>query len=230
MAGWESAGVRLTAPEEGELAAARLAQWLKDGHALPDVQPSLPNMAWLNLDAGEGCKYQTDARSYVYCGADVEYNRGLLLVGGSTKMVAGSLAASALYNRRQRRKAQAQAAAQWRPISECTLFFTSARMIVAAAQWNSLYYHDFDYVSHDVMFGVGPGLRMGVGGSDPIFFAVGWQSLWLFVLLMYLARGEVPHIPHSRELAEKMMHAHHTGVPLVSPSGQKLELPPLTET
>jgi hypothetical protein len=220
--------LRLTAAEEAELSAVVLAGWLRQGHVPPDIHPSLPGTGWLSTYPGERCKHQAACGLFVFCAAEAYYGQSTFLAGGSAKMVAGSLAASALYNRHQRRKAEAEAAPRWRLVTEGPMLVTTMRILVTGPKWISLFYRDLDYAAHDAVPGIGGGIRVGVNGSDPLFLALGASSLWLYVLLTYLGRGEVARFALSESLERKVVSSRESGMPRLGGDGQPLQLPSST--
>jgi hypothetical protein len=222
--------IKLKPDEEDELAAWRLARWLQAGGALPTVHPSLPPGGWIALGEHEACRHQTAGTLYAFTSAEAAYSQGWFVAGGSTKMVAGSLAASALYNHRQRRRAETFAAEQWRPVANGFLLVTTHRLIVATTQWVSLYYADFEYAHLQYLAGpaaAGPGIRFGVRGSDALFLQVPGQNLWLFVLLTYLSHGVVNDVQLRAALVQKLEQARAGERELVSSSGAIVPLDPL---
>jgi hypothetical protein len=215
--------VKLMPDEEDELAALRLTHWLRSGGALPDVHPTFPGGGWMSLGPGESCRHQGTCTMSAYTSAEAAHNQGWFVAGGSTKMVAGSLAASALYNRSQRRRAEAYAAEQWRPVANGPMIVTTHRLIIATNQWVSLSYANFEYAylqePHPSSWGFGTGIRFGVSGSDALFLQVPGQSRWLFVLLTYLGRGLIVDVAPSPSLVRKLDVARASERQVVSRSG-----------
>jgi hypothetical protein len=133
-----------------------------------------------------------------YASAEATYQQGWFVAGGSIPMLAGSLAASALYNRRQRRRAEAFDSEQWRPVADGPLLVTTHRLIIATNQWVSLWYAHFQYAYLESSMPGSPsfglGIRFGVDQADALFLRVPGRNRWLFVLLTFLSHGVIAEV------------------------------------
>jgi hypothetical protein len=223
MAQMRRGPVKLTPEEEDELAALRLAQWLRRGGALPEVYPAFPGGGWISLGPSESFRHQAVCTVHAYASAEATYQQGWFVAGGSTPMLAGSLAASAIYNRRQRRRAEAFASEQWRPVADGPLLVTTHRLIIATNQWVSLWYTHFQYAYLESSMPGSPsfglGIRFGVNQADALFLRVPGQNRWLFVLLTYLSHGVIAEVQLSPAVVRKVEEARAGERELVSRSG-----------
>jgi hypothetical protein len=90
--------------------------------------------------AGEAQFGTFPADAQIYSGADVEYSSSMYAAGGLL-FTAASLAASAAINANQRRKAEAAAARQWRPLGRFPAIITNQRLLLMTSSWASYHYH-----------------------------------------------------------------------------------------
>ncbi len=178
--------------------ATDLASALRGGWQPPPVR------GWIRLLPGEALVAELPCLAQQYSGTDVTYQQTTLLAFGGLGWLAASAAGSALWNASRRRKAAAQAAAQWRWVDRGVLFFTSRRLALLGEQtWVDYFYEHLRGAAADDV-----GLLLFVAGVPHTRLLV-HNPLTHLVLLRYLAFGEVPELP-----------AQHTPSPLpAAPSG-----------
>lgn len=136
---------------------------------------------------GESVIAETPGDLWQYTGADVSYRSGGFVALGSPLLLVASLAGSLAYNAHQKNKAQQQAAAQWRLMNQGTLIFTSQRIAIAGSMgWLDMPYANIRATGQD-----GDGIVLFFDGSPRLKLRM-WNPLTHFVLLRYLAYGDVP--------------------------------------
>jgi hypothetical protein len=136
---------------------------------------------------GESVIAETPGDLWQYTGADVSYRSGGFVALGSPLLLVASLAGSLAYNAHQKNKAQQQAAAQWRMMNQGTLIFTSQRVAIAGSMgWLDMPYANIRATGQD-----GDGTVLFFDGSPRLKMRM-WNPLTHFVLLRYLAYGDVP--------------------------------------
>jgi hypothetical protein len=197
--------------EQSWLAGAELGEAIAKGWRPP------PQHAPIALAAGESVLAQTAVRVWQYTGQDVTYNEAWFVSFGGPLLFGASLLGSALYNNSQRTRAQALAAAQWRPTSQGHLYLTNSRIALALSTgWVDI---DYRYLRASTV--EAHGIVIMLAGQPPIRLQV-WPPHWFFVLLRFLAYGEVirvdipPHLrrpsqPTARGLALSPARDSHTG-------------------
>ena len=136
---------------------------------------------------GESVIAETPGDLWQYTGADVSYRSGGFVALGSPLLLVASLAGSLAYNAHQKNKAQQQAAAQWRLMNQGTLIFTSQRISIAGTMgWLDMPYSNIRGTGQD-----GDGILLFFDGQPRLKLRM-WNPLTHFVLLRYLAYGDVP--------------------------------------
>lgn len=123
-------------------AAQVAAGWQSMGMLIDYVQRGgrpEPTAPTIMCRAGESQFGTFPADLQVYSGADVEYSSSMYASGGLL-FTAASLAASAAINANQRRKAEAAAALQWRPLGRFPVIITNQRLMLMTSSWASYYY------------------------------------------------------------------------------------------
>ncbi|MBL7501934.1 hypothetical protein I6A81_37900 [Frankia sp. CN7] len=135
-------------------------------------------------------------RLWQYSGADVTYNQGWFVSFGSPLTLGASLLGSALYNSHQRQKAAAMAAEQWRLTAQGHLFLTNHRIgLSLSSGWWDI---DFRQIRSSGVDGTG--IILMLSNQAPMRLEV-WPPHWFFVLLRFLAYGEIIRVeipPHLR--------------------------------
>jgi hypothetical protein len=179
--------------EESWMAGADLGRALAGGWR-PAAQP-----APIALARGEAVLAQAPVRVWQFIGQNVSYNQGFFVAFGSPLLVGASLLGSALYNSSQRRRAEAAAAVQWRPLAVGQLFLTDLRIALALSTgWVDIGYPYLRASTVD-----DSGVIVMLDGQPPIRLEV-WPPHWFFVLMRFLAYGETIQVevpPHLRRPA-----------------------------
>ncbi|WP_235186995.1 MULTISPECIES: hypothetical protein [unclassified Frankia] len=169
-----------TSYEESWLAGAELGEALTRGWR-PRAQP-----VQIALGAGEAVLAQAPVRVWQYIGQNVTYNQGWFVAFGSPLLLGASLLGSALYNGSQRRRAEALAAVQWRPVCQGHLFLTNWRLALALTTgWIDIGYPYLRASGVD-----GDSMVIMLAGQPPVRLQV-WPAHWFFVLMRFLAYGEI---------------------------------------
>ncbi len=186
----------LTPYDRSYVAGAELSRELTAGWR-PPAQPV--NMA---LAADEHVFGQARVQLLDYSSQQVAYNGGGFLAFGNPLLTIATVAGSAAYNTHQKKKAEAQAAAQWRLADVGYAFFTDQRIaLMGGTGWADLYYGALRSSSPDL-----DGIVLMVNGTTPTKLVL-WPQHWFYGLLRFLAYGEIvayrdipPHLlPYLRE-------------------------------
>jgi hypothetical protein len=176
--------------EESFVAGAELGDALASGWRPPPQQPTLA------LGHGEVLLAQGPVRVWQFTGANVTYNQGWFVAGGGMMMIGATLLGSALYNSSQRNRAAAMAAEQWRLTAQGHLFFTNHRIALSLTSgWTDIGYRHIRNSGVD-----GAGIILMLNNQPPIRLEV-WPPHWFFVLMRFLAYGEIIRVeipPHLR--------------------------------
>jgi hypothetical protein len=141
------------------------------------------------LAPGEVVYAQTTVRVWRFTGQDVFYDQSWFVAFGGPLVLGASLLGSAAYNNHKRNQAMAQAAAQWRPTADGCLYLTSSRLAFALSTgWNDVYYPYLraTYVEPT-------GIVIMLDGQPATKLQV-WPPHWYFVLLRFVAFGEVINV------------------------------------
>ncbi len=159
----------------------QLAEALRAGWRPPAVRSQIVTAP------GETVFTETSGDLWQYSGQDVAYGRGGFVALGSPLLLVASLAGSFAYNSYQKNKAQQQAAAQWRPLNQGVIIFTSQRLSMAGSMgWLDMPYANIRATGQD-----GDGIVLFFDNQPRLKLRM-WNPLTHFVLLRYLAYGDVP--------------------------------------
>lgn len=171
----------------GMESARQLASHLRSGGAL------VPIRSGMRLQSGESEFTQTQAAcSRYFALGDSSYTRSTFLGLGSFGALAFTALGSAAWNSHKRRKAERQAAPQWRPIGQVGVTVTSQRILMLQEMtWESIRFPQILQLSPlvekyqlDILFEGAPAVRL-VGPSVP----------FISVLLFFLLYGDVVVLP-----------------------------------
>jgi hypothetical protein len=172
---------------DGMRTGGALATHLRAGHGLQ------PKSSAIRLQEGESEYTQLWADGFRFHSVDgVTYNHSSFIAFGSVPLLAATAGGSAMLNARKRKQAQAQAAAQWRPMGQVGVTITSQRMLVLREMtWESLW---FGHVIQAVPQLQNFTLDMIFEGAPPFRFS-GPNVPYMAVMLIFLLHGEVLDIP-----------------------------------
>jgi hypothetical protein len=158
---------------------------LAAGHPLPQQPTNLV------LAPGEvhHCTVAANLGAY-FSLDDVSYSSGAFIAGRSWKGMAATGAASMLWNKHQKNKAQAQAALQWRSLGQVPLHVTNQRLVTMLDGRLESIWLQGGLAMFDPQF---QGYRMFVqaDGGVPLQFE-GPGVPYASVVLHVLVRGHVP--------------------------------------
>jgi|NGEPerStandDraft_6_1074524.scaffolds.fasta_scaffold31940_3 hypothetical protein len=172
--------------DQSYLAGVQLSRALAAGWR-PPAQPA--NIA---LAAGEQVYGQAPTHILEYAEQQVSYTRGAFVAFGNPLLTVATVAGSVAYNARQKSKAQAQAAAQWRHADTGQLFCTQRRIaLMGRAGWFDIYYPALRTSTVDI-----DGLIVMMDGCSPVKLQV-WPQHWFYGLLRFFAYGEI--VPYREE-------------------------------
>jgi hypothetical protein len=183
--------------------------WLagvKLGHSLAAGWRPAPQAVTIALAPGEGVAAQDSLWVRQYTATDVSYNSGWLFVAGGPVLAAASIVGSLLYNDNQRRQALASAAPQWRHIGSGHGWITSHRVaIMLPTGWIDIHHLELRAIICD-----SDGVILMRDGRPPLKIVI-WPPHWYYVLLRFLAFGEITHLDVPEHLAP------HLGSPAPGP-------------
>lgn len=162
------------------LAAHRLSEALRAGSR---PQPIASGIA---LGPGEAVYAHAGVQILQHTGAQVAHSRGGFLALGNPMLMAATVAGSVLYNRHSRKKAEARAAPQWRPVDDGLMYLTNSRIALQArSAWIDLPYSAMRATHCDA-----DGLVVYWNGEPPVMLRT-WCPGWHYVLMRFLAYGEI---------------------------------------
>lgn len=166
---------------EGWASACQLYEHLAGGGALAVLPP-----AAVRLNANE-VHYADALIGYArYYGQDVTYQQSSMLLLGSATFVAAGLAANAIGNASARRRAEAQAATQWRDHAQVRAMITNERIMADyGGQWLSFWHNGIVELQGDLSQWVFV-LRYEVG--DPLMLH-GPAAPWFATVVAHLVYG-----------------------------------------
>lgn len=166
--------------DEATLAAVKLSRALQDG-VLPQ-----PISAPITLAPAEQVYAQVVAQVFEYTAIQVGRTRGTFVGFGSPLLLGATLAGSLVYNKVQKERAKVQAAPQWRPVDQGVIYFTTTRLAFQGTQgWS-----DVPYSAIRAMSLENDGILISLDGAPRLAFSM-HSATWHFVLMRYLASGEV---------------------------------------
>lgn len=182
--------------DQSYIAGVELSRELSAGWR-PPAQPV--NIA---LATGEHVFGQARVQVLDYSSQQVAYNRGGFLAFGNPLLTIATVAGSVAYNAHQKKKAEAQAVAQWRLADEGYAFFTDQRIaLMGGTGWADVYYAALRSSTPDL-----DGIVLMLNGTAPTKLVL-WPQHWFYGLLRFFAYGEIvtyhdipPHlVPYLRE-------------------------------
>ena len=171
--------------QQGWTSALQLANAIRAGHPLPSQQSTLV------LGQGEIYHCGVSAELAAYYGLDeVSYNNNTFVAGRTLTGMAVTGAASMMFNSHSKKKAQRQAAPQWRREGVVPLHVTNQRMLmVHEGQLNS-YWFGGGIASFDPQFHQ-YSMTLQADGGPPLHFS-GPAVPYVAVILHILLRGYTP--------------------------------------
>jgi hypothetical protein len=136
---------------------------------------------------GESVIAETPGDLWQFTGQNVSYGGGGFIALGSPLLLVASLAGSYAYNTHQKNKAERKAAAQWRRLNQGNFIFTTQRVSLAGAMgWLDLPYSGIRATGQ-----ADDGILLFFDGQPQLKLRT-WNPLTHFVLLRYLAYGDIP--------------------------------------
>jgi len=207
---------QLSNDDVDRLATLELTAHLSAGRFLPVVADS-----GITLVEGECLHYEVPYGAWVFCGADVQYSKSYLAVGGGSVLGVAALGAtlggSALFNQHKKSRAAAQAAPQWRFVENGVLHITNGRFGMAGQTgWRDIW---FDHIRKIEIYP--DGLVVYLDGAEPLKIG-GIAPYWLWAVYTWLTRGQIVQMPYDAEFEERVHRAGRSLPEGLSP----LALPP----
>lgn len=165
---------------EGLLAADGLARHLQAGGRPTAMESPIP------LFPGETLHSWQPFSLLEFAGRVVPYNRVWFGIG-SPLLFATTLGISALVNSAAKSRAEAEAAAAWRPVNQGSVFVTSHRFgLQGVYGWNDI---EFAAIRNSYLDPF-TGLVIFLNGANPYKLILPWPE-YHFLLFQYLAYGRV---------------------------------------
>ncbi len=162
------------------IAANRLSSFLRRGGSPEPILASIP------LFESEQVYSAQTFSLYEFAGRNVTYNRTLFGIG-SPMMFAATLAGSALFNYSRKQRAIAEAAAQWRVVSQGTAFVTNLRFgLQGLSGWFDV---PFDAIRNSDLAPY-EGILFFLDGANPMKLVLPWPE-YHFLLFQFLAYRRV---------------------------------------
>lgn len=174
-----------TPHEQGWSSALHLAHAVHSGHALPRYETTLI------LGHGEifHCQVSAEMAAF-YSLDDASYTSHSFIAGRTLKGLAVTGAASMLYNSHNKRKAERQAAAQWRRAGIVPLHVTNQRLLIDHDGQLESYWFQGGLVSFDPQFRQYSMMLQADGG--PLLHFSGPAVPYVAVMLHVLLQRGVP--------------------------------------
>jgi uncharacterized RDD family membrane protein YckC len=185
-----------TSADDAYLGAADLSARLRNGQRLPPLDSAIV------LRPEEQVLHWENFTAHTYSRTAVSYNSGFVAAFGSPTWLAASLGGSALYNNYQRGKAEAQAAAQWRPVDQGIIHVTSQRLCLQGR----LNWVDIGFGDIRAFDALPDGVVVHRQGQSPVKIATPAVA-YLYVLLSFLASGQVISVPLPADFADRARRA-----------------------
>jgi hypothetical protein len=189
---WYPPEAKWTHAEDAYLAAAHLAKLLRGGGRPTSL--TVP----IVLAADEQAYHVDPFTQYKFAASNVSYNSGWVAAFGSPLWLAASLGGSALYNKYQRDKARAEAAAQWRVVNYGTAFLTDRRLCLQG----QLAWVDIAFSTVRALEPIPEGVVIYQANQPPTMVSTPAVA-YLYVLLSFLVNGRVIDVPLPHDLVSR---------------------------
>ena len=190
--------------DDDAVAAVELANALDRGWR-PEPAASV-----IRLFPDEQFLHSIQFRLEEFSGQTVTYGTGAFVALGSPLFAAASIGGSLLFNAARKRKAQAQAAPQWRVLATGMMHVTNMRLgLQGSAGWHEIAFDDIRAAEC-----LDDGVLVYLPNASPLKIVVAWPA-YLYVLLNFLVHGAVVHPTISDDIRSR---AAATGRNLPAPT------------
>ena len=184
------------AADDAYLSAAHLSARFQHGQGPPVIATAIM------LGPAEYVAHCESFSQYAYSLRAVSYDRAFVAAFGSPAWLAASLGGSALYNNYQRTKAEAEAAARWRPVDHGILHVTNQRLCLQGRlSWVDIPLSDIRAVD-----ALPEGVVIHRQSQSPVMIATS-ATAYLYVLLSFLINGQVIRVPLPADFVDRARRA-----------------------